>query len=104
MSDYDNTNSGALFKNKDKTEQTPTFADYNGSINVDGKEYWINAWLKTSKKGQKFMSLSVSEKHQSKGQSPYSAQSAPVQSSVAQSQHKPSQPMNDDFDTDSIPF
>lgn len=60
MADYDNTNSGALFKNdKKESEKHP---DYKGSINVDGTDYWLSAWLKTSKQGTKFMSLSVSPK------------------------------------------
>lgn len=60
--EYDNTNSGALFKNDEKeSEKHP---DYRGSINVDGTDYWLSAWLKTSKKGAKFMSLSVSPKEQ----------------------------------------
>ena len=55
--DYDNTNSGALFKNdKKETEKHP---DYKGSVNVGGTEYWLSAWIKTSKQGTKFMSLSV---------------------------------------------
>lgn len=58
--DYDNTNRGALFKNEDK--QSDRHADYRGSINVDGKEFWLDAWLKTSKQGKKFMSLSVKPK------------------------------------------
>ena len=57
---YDDTNRGALFKNERKTEDT--HADYNGSINVGGHDYWLNAWLKTSKNGKKFMSLSVKQK------------------------------------------
>jgi hypothetical protein len=60
--DYDNTNSGALFRNKEKDETHPTWADYRGTINVDGTEYWLSAWLKTSSKGEKFMSLSVKPK------------------------------------------
>jgi len=57
---YDNTNKGALFKNGRKEQDT--HADYNGNINVDGHDYWINAWLKTDKNGNKFMSLSVKRK------------------------------------------
>jgi len=58
--EYDNTNSGALFKNdKQGNEKWP---DYRGSINVGGDEYWLNAWLRTSKKGEKFMSLTVKPK------------------------------------------
>lgn len=60
MTEYDNTNSGALFKNdKDGKESRP---DYRGSLNVEGADYWISAWLKTSKKGDKYMSLSVQSK------------------------------------------
>jgi hypothetical protein len=58
--EYDNTNSGALFKNDDK--QTDKHPDYRGSINVDGTDYWLSAWLKTSKKGIRFMSLAVKPK------------------------------------------
>lgn len=62
---YDNTNSGALFKNTKKEKDT--HPDYNGSINVDGVDYWLNAWLKTSAKtGDKFMSLSVKPKEVAK--------------------------------------
>ena len=57
MTDYDNTNRGVLFKNDDKkTEKHP---DYNGSININGTEHWLSAWIQTSKKGTKFMSLSI---------------------------------------------
>ena len=57
---YDNTNSGALFRNDKKaSEKHP---DYRGDINVGGKDFWVSAWVKTSKKGTKFMSLSVTEK------------------------------------------
>lgn len=63
MSDYDRTNTGVLFKNEDKTKDTPTWADYQGNINVDGTEYFLNAWIKESKKdGSKFMSLSLKPK------------------------------------------
>ena len=58
--DYDNTNRGALFKNDDK--QSDKHPDYKGSINIDGVEYWLSSWIKTSKQGNKFMSLSVQPK------------------------------------------
>lgn len=62
---YDNTNSGILTRNdKQGNENRP---DYRGSINVDGVEYWLSAWIKegrdgTKLAGQKFMSLSVQPK------------------------------------------
>lgn len=59
MTEYDNTNSGVLFKNDRKqNEKQP---DYKGNINVNGTEFWLSAWIKEGKKG-KFMSLSVQPK------------------------------------------
>jgi len=61
MSNYDNTNQGVLFRNDDK--QKDTHPDYRGSVNVDGTEFWLSAWIKTSQRdGSKFMSLSVRKK------------------------------------------
>jgi len=68
MSDYDNTNSGALFKNDKK--DTDKHPDYKGSVNVNGTEYWLSAWIKTSKQGTKFMSLSVKAKDEAPAAKP----------------------------------
>ena len=55
---YDNTNSGVLFRNdKQGNEKRP---DYTGKINVEGKDFYLSAWIKEGQKG-KFMSLSVQE-------------------------------------------
>lgn len=59
MTEYDNTNRGALFKN-DRRERD-SHPEYNGSINIDGVEYWLSAWVKDGRKG-KFFSLSVKAK------------------------------------------
>lgn len=40
--DYDNTNRGAIWGNKDK--KTDNHPDFNGSLNVEGKEYWVSGW------------------------------------------------------------
>ena len=56
MTVYDNTNSGALFKAKKDKESWP---DYTGSLNVEGVDYWVSGWLKKSKDGKCFMSLSI---------------------------------------------
>lgn len=56
---YDNTNTGVLFKNDRK--ETDKHPDYQGQINIDGKEMWLSAWIKQGQKG-KFMSLSVKPK------------------------------------------
>jgi len=61
MTDYDNTNTGALFKNDDKGSEK--YPDYRGSINVNGSEFWLSAWIKTSKRGAKYMALAVTPKN-----------------------------------------
>ena len=58
MSDYDDTNRGALFKNKSDNEKAPA---YKGKVNVAGKDYELSAWIQTSKAGTTYMSLSVQE-------------------------------------------
>jgi hypothetical protein len=49
-----------LFRDEKKSE--PADRDYSGSINIAGTEYWLSGWVKTSKKGGKFLSLSVKPK------------------------------------------
>ena len=47
---------GSLFKNDRKEKETQP--DYTGKIKINGEEMQLSAWIKTSKKGTKFMSLS----------------------------------------------
>ena len=56
--DYDNTNTGVLFKNKSDNEKAP---NYKGKLNVNGQELEIAAWVRQSKAGKKFLSLKVQE-------------------------------------------
>jgi len=86
MSQYDNEKSGVLFKNdKEGNEKRP---DYKGSIQIEGVEYWLSAWIKDGKKG-KFMSLKAEAKKSASDA--YTA--------------KPSEPMQNDPDFDSdLPF
>ena len=52
-------NSGVLFSNDKKdNERAP---HYKGNITVEGKDYWLSAWVKEGKSG-KFMGLAVSPK------------------------------------------
>jgi hypothetical protein len=39
---FDNTNRGSIWKNKKKRDKQD--ADFTGSLNVNGVEYWLNAW------------------------------------------------------------
>lgn len=59
MTQYDNTNRGALFRKANRTNDKQP--EYDGSINVEGVDYWLSAWLKDGKNG-KFFSLSVKRK------------------------------------------
>lgn len=86
--DYDNNLSGALFRN-DK-QGNDTWPDYRGSAEVDRVQYWVSAWIKTSKKdGSKFMSLRFEPK-----------KAAEVKGGV---KNPPAKQAADDFD-DEIPF
>jgi hypothetical protein len=57
---FDNRNRGALFR--DDSKASTDDRDYSGSLNVEGTDYWVSAWIKTSKAGKKYMSLSVKPK------------------------------------------
>ena len=94
---YDNTNRGVLFKNDRKEKDT--HPDYKGSINADGVEYWISAWMKEGAKG-KFMSFSLTPKEATQT----AAQAAQVAQKAAppQRQQQAAQVVLDD-DSD-IPF
>jgi uncharacterized protein (DUF736 family) len=59
MAEYNNENKGVLFKNKDK--KSDNHPDYNGSINIEGIDYWLSSWINESKAGDKYMSLSIGE-------------------------------------------
>ena len=65
--EYDNSNSGTLFRNEKKTE--PNHADYNGAGELTCQAcgakstFWINAWVKTAKEsGKKFFSFAFKHK------------------------------------------
>ena len=62
MAEFDNTNRGVLFNNKEKKTQD-NHPDYSGSINFNGVDCWLSGWVKESK-GKKFFSLSVKPKEQ----------------------------------------
>jgi len=59
MSNYDNTNTGILFKND--VGDNPKRPAYKGKIDVDGKEYQLAGWLREGKSG-KFISLKIDDK------------------------------------------
>ena len=62
MKKFDDTNRGVLFKNDRK--QSEKHADYKGEMKVNGTDFWLDAWIRESKKGTKFMSLSIRPKEE----------------------------------------
>ena len=82
---YDNTNRGTLFKN-DTEGKSENFPPYGGSLNIEGTEYWISAWVKDGSKG-KFFSLQVK----------------PKEAKPTQAQTRAAAVVHDDF-SDEIPF
>ena len=53
---------GSLFKNEKKL--VSTHADYQGQIMIGGNIYYLNGWVKETKDGKKFFSLSAKVKGQ----------------------------------------
>lgn len=59
MTQYDDTNRGVLFRNdRRENDRQPT---HTGHINIEGREYWLSAWVKEGQKG-KYFSLSAKPK------------------------------------------
>lgn len=52
--------SGSAFKNRNK--RTDNDAAYTGDCKIDGKEYWINVWVKKDKNDNPWFSYSFREK------------------------------------------
>jgi hypothetical protein len=48
---FDDSNSGVLFRNENK--QSPKHADYSGSLNAAGLDYWCDGYVRQSNSGRK---------------------------------------------------
>jgi uncharacterized protein (DUF736 family) len=54
--EYDNKNTGAAFLRKNANPKAPK---WSGPLNVDGNDYYVSIWEKTSRSGEDFLSLKV---------------------------------------------
>lgn len=96
--EYDNTNSGILSRNKrQRNDRDPT---HQGSINVEGKEYWISAWVNTGREGTKL----AGEKYFSLKLNPKEAPTHTGERAPAKPAAAPAAQPQATFDDDDIPF
>ena len=58
---FDDTNCGVLFRNENK--QSPKHADYSGSLNAAGLDYWCDGYVRQSNSGRKFISFKLKLKN-----------------------------------------
>jgi hypothetical protein len=96
---YDTTNRGAIWKNDDK--QNDNHPDFKGSINVDGKDYWISAWKRKEGAAAKAPALSFSVKP--KDEQPRREPAASISERAQAAMKRPAGASDRDLD-DSIPF
>lgn len=48
--------SGSAFKNRNRRNDNDS--NYSGTVKIEGKEYWINVWVKKDKNDQPWFSYS----------------------------------------------
>jgi hypothetical protein len=95
-------NSGSIFKNERKEQEN--HPDGKGSALIDGVEYWVSSWNRTSSSGKQFRSLSFQRKEQP-ASVPQSGYKKPNQDGAKARQLPPQRPASgfDDMDND-VPF
>ena len=78
MSDYDNTNRGAIWPN-DRMREGKKDPEFTGNLNVEGVEYWFNAWKRKpdAKPGSPSLSFSINRKDANNAPNPQSQPPAP---------------------------
>jgi len=54
-------NTGSVFANDRKTEDARP--DRTGTAKIDGVDYWVNGWLRKTKNGKPYLSLSFKPKN-----------------------------------------
>lgn len=105
MSDkYDATNRGSIWKNERKTKDT--HPDFTGSINVEGREYFFDAWKRRDGAGPKAPALTFKVKPKdaaAEGHPDRFQREAPARQRPSGYPEKPRQVAEVDLD-DPLPF
>ena len=92
MANYDNNNSGMMARNDRRT--TDKHPEFTGTITVDGRDYWISAWVNEGREGSKM-----------EGKKYFSIKVNPKDLPASATRQAPSRPAPDFSDMDSdIPF
>ena len=76
MPEYDNTNRGAIWPNRDMREGKSD-PEFTGSLNVEGVDYWVSAWKRKPGAKDNAPSLSFSIKPKGEKQAQRSSHAAP---------------------------
>ena len=92
-------NSGSFFVNNRKTRDNQP--DFNGSVMVDGKEYYISIWSKNGKSGE-FWTCSFTEKNSSGERASAPPKTSSLSKTMTKAPSKVEEP-SDEID-DEIPF
>lgn len=56
---FDNEMSGVLFVNKEPTSANSP--DLRGSLQINGKKYWVSAWNRSSRGGTRYITLAITD-------------------------------------------
>lgn len=99
---YDNNMRGILGKNdRRKSDSHP---EYTGQCEIDGRRFWISAWVKkNAKTGRQFFSLSFKEMQDEDSRKMRGSEApAPSQHSIDKSNAY--QPQPGENDGDNLPF
>ena len=80
--DYDNNMTGVLFKNEKRRPgddgEDSKDPHMTGSIEVDGKEYWLSAWSNDHDEKGKYLKLRLKEKDEEKKGGGFEQKKAPA--------------------------
>ena len=75
MNQHDNTNRGAIWRNENrKSDKHPHFS---GSINIDGKDFWLSGWKRADDASDRAPLVSFSVRPKDDNPSQSYQQSAP---------------------------